>query len=321
MSAAKSSTATATTATGRTGAEGSGAAATPDGSNYCGRFAPTPSGDLHLGSLYTATAAYLEARAHGGRFLVRIEDLDRPREAVGAADRILATLDAFGFEWDGPVVRQSDRLTLYASALDRLRDRGLLFNCSCSRLALADDQRYPGTCRERPQRPELPTSTRLRVDTGQITLVDRLQGEFSQDLAAHAGDIILRRRDGIFSYVLAVVVDDGEQGVTDVVRGADLLDNTPRQVHLQQLLGLPTPSYAHLPLLTEPDGSKLGKSRRSIAVESAGASEYLGDVFGLLGLAPPAELRRGTVADAWRWAIANWDIAAVPRMRALQLSG
>ncbi|MDP8984608.1 MAG: tRNA glutamyl-Q(34) synthetase GluQRS, partial [Pseudomonadota bacterium] len=229
---------------------------------YVGRFAPSPSGELHLGSLYTAAASYLDARAAGGRWLVRIEDLDIPRVIPGCADGILRTLGAFGFEWDGEVVRQSERLERYAAALGSLRARGLTFECSCSRSELAEEDRYRGHCRERPLAADRPTATRLRVDEGVVLFTDRIQGRFRQDVAAAVGDIVLRRRDRLFAYVLAVVVDDAAQGITHVVRGADLLDNTPRQMYLQRLLALEHPSYAHVPVLTEPDGKKLAKSAR-----------------------------------------------------------
>src|SRR5579862_4254783 len=245
--AAKSSTATATTDT-----------ADP----YVGRFAPSPTGDLHLGSLYTAAASFLDARAHAGRWLVRMEDVDRPREVPGAAARILATLEAFGFEWDGEVVRQSERDCDYAAALEALAARGLTFACSCSRSMLADEERYPGHCRERLHAPGMATAIRLRVEPRVVEFTDRIQGTFRQDVAAAVGDAVLRRRDRLFSYLLAVVVDDAAQGVTHVVRGADLLDNTPRQIYLQGALGLPTPRYAHVPALVEADGSKLAKSAR-----------------------------------------------------------
>src|ERR1700694_5879628 len=210
--AAKSSTATATTATGK--------------GPYVGRFAPTPSGELHLGSLYTAVASFLDARAHGGRWLLRIEDLDRPREVAGSAAGILRTLQAFGFEWDSEVVRQSDRTERYVEAVQTLQDRGLTFECSCSRLQLEDESRYPGTCRLRASNSRVATATRLRVEQGTILFRDRVQGTYRQDIAAAVGDLILRRRDHIFAYLLAVVVDDAAQGVTQVVRGAALLDNT-----------------------------------------------------------------------------------------------
>jgi glutamyl-Q tRNA(Asp) synthetase len=278
-----------------------------------GRFAPTPSGDLHLGSLYTAVASYLDARRHKGSWLLRIEDVDRPREVAGSADGILRTLQVFGFEWDGGIVRQRDRSAIYAGALASLRERRLTFECSCSRLQLEDESRYPGTCRARPSVSGLPTATRLRVEPGHILFSDRIQGTYRQDVAAAVGDIILKRRDHVFAYLLAVVVDDAEQGVTHVVRGADLLDNTPRQIYLQQLLGLPQPAYAHVPVLTEPDDTKLAKSRRSVRLDQGEVLPQLLAVFSLLGLRVPSALRAATVADAWEWAIAHFTIDQVPR--------
>jgi glutamyl-Q tRNA(Asp) synthetase len=300
VSAAKSNTATATTATA-------------DRPAYVGRFAPTPSGDLHLGSLYTAAASYLDARAHQGRWLLRVEDLDRPREVAGSAARILHTLDRFGFEWDGEAVRQSDRTERYWSALDSLEGRGLTFECSCSRLQLEEESRYPGTCRQRPTMPRVPTATRLRVEPGLIEFSDRIQGSFRQDVAAAVGDFVLKRRDGIFSYLLAVVVDDAAQGVTHILRGADLLDNTPRQIYLQRALQLARPSYAHLPVLTEPDDTKLAKSKRSVKLDEHFELPQLLQVFSLLGLAPPDSLAAASLADAWRWAIARWNIQRIPK--------
>ena len=278
-----------------------------------GRFAPTPSGDLHLGSLYTAVASYLDARSQQGRWLLRIEDVDRPREVAGSAAGMLRTLQAFGFEWDGAVVRQRDRSEIYAGALQSLRERGLTFECSCSRLQLEDESRYPGTCRDRPSVSGVPTATRLRVKPGHMLFSDRIQGTYRQDVAAAVGDVILKRRDAMFAYLLAVVVDDAAQGVTHVVRGADLLDNTPRQIYLQRALGLPQPAYAHVPVLTEADDTKLAKSRRSVRVEQGEVLPQLLAVFSMLGLRAPAALTAATVADAWEWAIPQWDIGQVPK--------
>ncbi|MGO9039094.1 MAG: tRNA glutamyl-Q(34) synthetase GluQRS [Steroidobacteraceae bacterium] len=309
----KSSTATATTAT-------------DSRAPYVGRFAPTPSGDLHLGSLYTAAASYLDARAHGGRWLVRIEDLDRPREVAGAAAGILRALEKFGFEWDGAVVRQRERIEQYDAALSSLRERGLTFACCCSRsrsrsgVQLEDDLRYPGTCRNRAAAAGLATATRLRIEPGQVAFTDRIQGMYRQDVSAAAGDIILKRRDRIFAYVLAVVVDDAAQGITHIVRGADLLDNTPRQMVLQRLLGASQPSYAHVPLLTEPDDSKLAKSRRSVHLRADSPLPQLLSIFSMLGLAPPESLRFGGIAEAWGWAYGQWDTGKVPKRLNLRVS-
>jgi glutamyl-Q tRNA(Asp) synthetase len=276
---------------------------------------------LHLGSLYTAVASFLDARARGGRWLLRIEDLDRPREVAGSADGILRTLQAYGFEWDGEIVRQRDRTQLYVDALQTLQARNLTFQCSCSRLQLEDESRYPGTCRVRPAASTIPTATRLRVEQGSVLFCDRIQGRYRQDLAASVGDVILRRRDQIFAYLLAVVVDDAAQGVTHVVRGADLLDNTPRQIYLQRLLGLPLPAYAHVPVLTEPDDTKLAKSRRSVPMDADSALPRLLTVFSLLGLAPPDSLAAESLADAWTWAIGQWDIEKLPKRLNMRVKG
>jgi glutamyl-Q tRNA(Asp) synthetase len=265
-----------------------------------------------LGSLYTAAASYLDARAHGGRWLLRIEDLDRPREIAGSAAAILHTLQAFGFEWDD-VVHQRDRVERYVDALQTLQRRHLTFECSCSRLQLEEESRYPGTCRVRPSLPGVPTATRLRIEPGFVMFSDRIQGSYRQDIAAAVGDLILKRRDQVIAYLLAVVVDDAAQGVTHVVRGADLLDNTPRQIYLQRTLGLPQPAYAHVPVLTEPDDTKLAKARRSVRLGTDSPLPQLLEVFSLLGLAPPASLSTASLAQAWEWAIARWDIRRVPK--------
>jgi glutamyl-Q tRNA(Asp) synthetase len=274
-----------------------------------------------LGSLYTAVASFLDARAHGGRWLLRIEDLDRPREVAGSAAGILRTLQAFRFEWDGEVVRQSDRTERYVEAMQSLQDRNLTFECSCSRLQLEDESRYPGTCRLRPSNSRVATATRLRIEEGSILFRDRIQGTYRQDVAGAVGDVILRRRDHIFAYVLAVVVDDAAQGVTHVVRGADLLDNTPRQIYLQQLLGLPLPAYAHLPVLTEADDTKLAKSRRSVGLDAGAVLPQLLAAFSMLGLAAPDSLARGNLTEAWAWALGRWDIETVPKRLNLRVTG
>ena len=271
--------------------------------------------------MYTAAASFLDARARGGRWLLRIEDLDRPREIPGAADGILRTLQAFGFEWDDEVVRQRDGMERYAAALQDLRARKLIFECSCSRLQLEDESRYPGTCRERPSALGIATATRLRVEPGAILFSDRIQGTFRQDVAGAVGDVILKRRDNVFAYLLAAVVDDAAQGVTHIVRGADLLDNTPRQIYLQRQLGLPSPRYAHVPVLTEPDDTKLAKSRRSVRLGAKSPLPQLRAVFSMLGLEPPETLATASLAEAWRWAIARWDIEQVPKRLNVRVTG
>ncbi|HEY2463691.1 MAG TPA: tRNA glutamyl-Q(34) synthetase GluQRS [Steroidobacteraceae bacterium] len=288
---------------------------------YIGRFAPTPSGDLHFGSLYAAVASFLDARAHGGRWLLRMEDLDRPREVAGSADGILRTLERFGFEWDGAVTRQSERAAHYEAALSDLRAQQRTFACSCSRAQLEDELRYPGTCRARELSLGTPAAIRLRVEPGQVLFTDRIQGTYRQDVAHAVGDIILKRRDQIYAYVLAVAVDDAAQGITHIVRGADLLDNTPRQIYLQRLLGFPEPSYAHVPVLTEPDGAKLAKSRRSVRLSADSPLPQLCAVFSLLGLAPPPSLASSAISEAWRWSIGQWDLNKVPKRLDLRVNG
>jgi glutamyl-Q tRNA(Asp) synthetase len=252
---------------------------------------------------------------------VRVEDLDKPREIAGAADGILKTLEDFGFEWDGDIARQSERIALYRTALAELGSRDLTFACTCSRQQLEDEQRYPGTCRQQRARTGAPTATRLQVGGGNITFTDRVQGIFRQDVGAAVGDVILQRRDQIFAYVMAVVVDDAAQGVTHVVRGADLLDNTPRQIYVQQQLRLPTPNYAHVPVLMEPDRGKLSKSRRSVRVGGRAPLAELLSVFSLLGLDMPQPGEFSAIGDAWSEAIARWNINKVPKRLNLTLKG
>ena len=261
----------------------------------------------------------MDARANHGRWLVRIEDLDTPRVVPGSADRILRTLEGFGFQWDGEVVYQSTRTPSYEAALETLERRGLTFPCSCSRAQLADEERYPGHCRERPLIDNSPTATRLRVEPGYIQFTDRIQGTFRQDVAAAVGDLVLRRRDYLHTYALAVVVDDARENISRIVRGADLLDNTPRQIYLQRLLGLPTPEYAHVAVLMEPDGKKLAKSSRSVHLEVDTAVSQLYRVFELLNLGPPSELKTANIPDVWCWAIRQWMNAPILRHLSLQL--
>jgi glutamyl-Q tRNA(Asp) synthetase len=265
-------------------------------------------------------ASYLDARACRGRWILRIEDLDGPREVSGAAARILSTLERFGFEWDGEVVRQSERHELYAEALESLKARNLTFACSCSRSQLEDELRYPGTCRTRAAAGDAKTATRLRIAAGHVTFSDRIQGTYRQDVSAGVGDIILKRRDQIIAYVLGVVVDDAAQGVTHIVRGADLLDNTPRQIVLQRLLGLPEPSYAHVPVLTEQNDRKLAKSRRSVNLGADSPLPQILAVFSLLGLDPPISLAEAPLATAWEWAIGQWDLNSVPKRLNLRVN-
>jgi glutamyl-Q tRNA(Asp) synthetase len=274
---------------------------------------------LHLGSLYAAAASYLDARAHGGRWLLRIEDLDALREAPGAQERMLRTLQDFGFEWDGEVVYQSARLGLYEAALERLSAGGQSFRCLCSRAQLSEEGRYAGTCRDAAIPPHASTSTRLRVEPGIVAFTDRIVGAYEEDVAARIGDLLLKRRDQVFAYLLAVVVDDAEQGVTHIVRGGDLLDNTPRQIYLQRALGVTQPRYAHVPTLIDAHDAKLSKSRRSISLNEADALPQLLSVFHLLGL-PAGGRRFAKLHQAWDWGIRQWNINNVPKCLNLQVT-
>ena len=268
-----------------------------------------------------AVGSFVDARSRGGRWLVRMEDLDRARVAPGSAAEILRALEAFGLCWDGEVEYQSRRTHLYAAALETLRAGGLTFECSCSRRELATEESgYPGTCREGPRRPG-ETATRLRVDEkATIAFDDRFQGPIALSMGK-LGDVIVRRRDGVFPYQLAVVVDDALQEVTDVVRGADLLESAGWQIALQRALRLPTPSYAHLPLLLERSGEKLSKSRRSVAVDVRRAGGELLNALRLLGFSPPAELAGAAPATLLEWATASWRELPLPLASKLILPG
>lgn len=286
-------------------------------SSYVGRFAPTPSGYLHFGSLVAALASYLDARAVGGRWLLRMEDLDPPREVPGAQDAILRTLETYGFEWDGELERQSERHAQYAAVTERLLSQGLAYACACSRKQLEGYAGvYPGFCRNACHA-EQNAAIRIRVPELDYHFIDRVQGEFHQHLGREVGDFVIRRRDGLFAYQLAVVLDDAWQGITDVVRGADLLDSTPRQLYLQELLGLPQPRYLHVPLIIQPDGHKLGKSYRSPPLPADQAGPLLLRALRALGQPAPADLQGAAPRQLLEWGIAHWDATRIPRSRTL----
>ena len=291
---------------------------------YRGRFAPSPTGPLHFGSLVAAVGSYLEAKSRGGAWLLRMEDLDTPREQPGAADAILRTLEACGMGWDGDIMYQSRRSEAYRAKLARLEAQGLVYACGCSRREIADSGLgpdgaliYPGTCRNGLAPGKTPRATRVRVDHQPIEFEDLVQGKLSQELAAEVGDFVLRRADGLYAYQLAVVVDDGEQGITDVVRGADLLASTPRQIYLQRLLGLPTPRYLHLPAAVNASGEKLSKQTLAPPVDARDPVPVLAQAMDFLGQAPPAQLGRASLAEFWHWALAHWDAQRISRRRSL----
>ncbi len=294
---------------------------------YRGRFAPSPTGPLHFGSLIAAIGSYLDAKHHHGVWLVRIDDLDTPRTVNGAASRILRTLEAHGLHWDEDIVYQSNRSAAYGEAFLRLKERDLIYPCACSRREIADstltrghEQIYSGTCRNGLAPGKVARAWRVRVNDTRIALNDQLQGNLTQELATEVGDFILLRADGLFAYQLAVVVDDAAQEITRVVRGADLLFSTPRQVYLQQLLGLAIPSYMHLPVALNAQGEKLSKQTLARPVENHNADSTVFDALVFLRQDPPAELRLGTIVEMLDWAVANWRPERLSNCLQLQVS-
>jgi glutamyl-Q tRNA(Asp) synthetase len=296
---------------------------------YRGRFAPSPTGPLHFGSLVAAVGSYLDARVRGGEWLVRMEDVDTPRNMPGAADAILKTLEIFGFEWDGPVLTQSSRFDAYAAELERLKRAGLAYGCACSRKEIADAAMrpavdgglaYPGTCRQGLSPGREARAWRLRVNDEATAFDDRVQGRVVQHLACDVGDFVLRRADGLFAYQLAVTVDDDFQDISHIVRGADLLTSTPRQIWLQHCLGYATPIYAHLPVAANAAGEKLSKQTLAPALASDQAAAQLVRALKFLDQPAPADLLRAPVADVWAWALENWSLDAVPRRQTIIVS-
>ncbi len=289
--------------------------------SYRGRFAPSPTGALHFGSLVAALAGWLDARAAGGRWLLRIEDLDTPRNRPGAADAICRTLEQLGLHWDGEVDVQSRHLQPYRTALDALVASGHAYPCACTRSEIAaaatrigiDGPVYPGTCRDGLPSGRQARAWRVRVDERTIAFDDRIRGRLQQRLDTEVGDFVVLRADGIFAYQLAVVVDDAAQGITDVVRGADLLDSTPRQLWLQQLLGLPSPRHAHLPLALNAQRQKLSKQTFAPAIDlpdETAAVAWLRRALAFLGQPSPPD--GADHDDLLRFAVDHWSIARVP---------
>ena len=282
--------------------------------SYVGRFAPSPTGPLHFGSLVAALASWLDAKRSGGRWLLRMEDLDQSRVIPGAADAILRQLEALGLEWDGPVAYQSARLELYREALGELQPHS--YPCACTRreledsaLAIDGSRIYPGTCRTGLAPGKTPRAVRVHTSEDPIRFTDRVQGTMEQSVENEVGDFVLRRTDGIYAYQLAVVVDDAAQGITDVVRGADLLDSTARQIHLQRLLGIATPRYLHVPVATNAAGEKLSKQTRAA---DAGPQEMV-TALEFLGMKAPGDL---LPRELLQWAVRDWEPARIPRIRA-----
>lgn len=289
--------------------------------HYRGRFAPTPSGPLHFGSLVAAMGSYLDARARQGEWLLRIEDVDPPRVVAGAEEAILRTLEAYGFAWDGDIVRQSQRTDLYQHALDQLIDAGHVHGCVCSRKTLAEQARlgvdglvYPGTCRGR--LPRGGEAQRLYVADTRVIFSDALLGRVACNMAGECGDFVLKRADGVFTYQLAVVVDDAAQGITHVVRGADLLASTPRQIVLQAALAYPQPHYRHLPVVLDAQGCKLSKQTLATALDDRNPLPALHAAAQFLGMSPG---KMATPDAFWQWAITAWRLARLPAIRSRRL--
>jgi glutamyl-Q tRNA(Asp) synthetase len=294
-----------------------------DAIRYRGRFAPSPTGPLHFGSLVAAVASWLDARAAGGEWHLRIEDVDVPRTVPGAEDEILRTLEALDLAWDGPVVRQSERVGRYEEALDTLRSRGFVYRCRCSRREIADSGVhgidgivYPGTCRDAALPAGTPAAERFQVSRDLVAFDDRVQGRIAQSLALDIGDFVVKRRDGLHAYQLAVVVDDADLGVTDVVRGADLLDSTPRQIALQRALGFPTPRYLHVPVAAR-SGEKLSKQTLAPAIDVATGAQALAAALRFLGQESPEGDRPGAML---REAVRRWDPRRMPRGRTREVT-
>jgi glutamyl-Q tRNA(Asp) synthetase len=292
--------------------------------SYRGRFAPSPTGPLHFGSLVAAVGSYLDARHHQGEWLLRVEDIDTPREVAGATDDILRTLERLHMTWDGPVSYQSQRTHLYDQALAELQQQGYLYDCGCTRKEVIDGAVqtpsgaiYPGTCRNGLPAGRSPRSIRVRVNNTAISMRDRLQAGLQQQLQTDVGDFIVRRADQLIAYQLAVVVDDADQGINQVVRGSDLLASTPRQIYLQQLLDLPIPAYLHLPIATDASSAKLSKQSFAPAITVDDGNRAVLDALRFLQQALPDSPQDASLDELWKWAIDHWDISAIPAYQAL----
>lgn len=290
-------------------------AETTDSGRYVGRFAPSPTGPLHMGSLIAALASFLDARANQGSWLVRMEDLDPPREVPGAAAQILDQLQQFGLQWDGEVLYQSQRHAAYSRALSRLVARGLIYRCACSRARIrALGSVYDGHCRDRSLPPTEPFALRLRTDMTPVSFSDAIQGDRRQVVQREVGDFVIRRKDGLFAYQLAVVVDDAYQNISHVLRGYDLLESTARQIYLQRCLQFPMPGYAHIPIIVNANGEKLSKQHFARPVNAAMAPQLLHEALKFLGLRPPSNQQQAKPARQLEWAIGHWDIQSVPKL-------
>ena len=282
--------------------------------SYRGRFAPSPTGPVHFGTLIAAVGSYLQARTNNGKWLIRMEDVDTTRKLEGSDKEILDTLEAFGFEWDGEIIYQSEQTEHYENALQQLISRSLVFPCTCTRkqLTSSNNSIYPGTCRSKLLPNEDEHALRLLAKDITIEFSDRVMGKQSQNIAYQCGDFVIKRRDALFAYQLAVVVDDAMQNITEIVRGSDLLDSTPRQIYIQQLLGYQTPAYCHLPLAVDSNGDKISKSEGGARVDVNNKEKLVCKVLEFLGQNPPLDLADSDIDDIWKWSIDNWNVNNVP---------
>ena len=280
-----------------------------------GRFAPSPTGPLHLGSLYTALASFLHARSQQAKWLLRIDDLDTQRNVKGATDAILTTLDTFGLHWDDSVVYQSRCLAVYHDVLNELAKNQLIYPCSCSRKMLASTAIYDGLCRNQSITADSLYALRIKTDSRLISVEDGLQGLISHNIAKQYGDFILKRRDGIVAYQFAVIIDDDRQHINQIVRGVDLLTETPKQIYLQQVLGLPCPDYLHVPIIIDQHGYKLSKQTQATAVNLTRPQGVIFELLGLLKQNPPSELQYASVTELLDWAIEHWNIECLKNIK------
>lgn len=298
----------------------------PDKQPVIGRFAPSPTGPLHLGSIYTALAGFLQARSQQGLWLLRIDDLDTPRNVKGSADTILKALEAFGLYWDGDVYYQSRHIDAYNDVISGLQADRLIYPCTCSRKTLtpglvgrqSQPDVYPGICRSRQVLPGEPHALRIRTDSRIITFQDGLQGPISHNIAEQDGDFIVKRKDRIIAYQFAVVIDDDLQRVNQIVRGFDLLDETPKQIYLQQLLGFDTPSYMHVPIIVDEQGYKLSKQTQAMAVDLTSPQRVIYELLVLLKQNPPIELKEAPATELLSWAVEHWNPALLENVRTVE---
>ena len=282
---------------------------------YVGRFAPSPSGPLHLGSLIAAVSSYIDAKSKNGSWLLRIEDIDPPREPPGAAEYILDQLFTLGLRWDGDVLYQSTRLDAYRESLARLSNQGLSYNCSCTRSQIkAMGSIYDGSCRDKNISLAEEFAVRVKTSNNSIGFDDKIQGYHQQRLEREVGDFIILRKDKLFAYQLAVVIDDDYQKITNVIRGHDLLDSTFRQIHLQNILGLKTPAYAHIPVIINESGKKLSKQHFADPIDAKNDKKLIFKALKFLGQGPPISLAKAHSTEQLQWAIDNWDIQAIPKL-------